>query len=87
MTSRIENRQQSLNSLFWITLIAGAPLWCMTALYIVMMIVEAPEHHFRGDSDIGIGIVLMVGMWNLPVLLIAWLGWAVWTGLSSLRHR
>lgn len=70
-------RHQPWISLFFITLIAGIPLWAATIWYVFVWLPQAPFAP-PGDPNIGVGMAGLVAMLNLPVLVLAWIGWAVW---------
>ena len=63
--------------LFFVTLIAGIPLWTAMIWYVFFWLPQAPFAP-PGDPNIGVGIAYLVAMLNIPFLLLAWTGWAVW---------
>lgn len=69
-------------SLFFVTLIAGIPLWAAASWYVFVWLPQAPFAP-PGDPNIGVGLAFLVMVLNIPVLLLAWTGWALW---SRWRH-
>ncbi|MDZ4684307.1 MAG: hypothetical protein SH850_04405 [Planctomycetaceae bacterium] len=79
-SNAIKTRQPG-HVLFWLTLVTGMPLWLATGSYFAFWLTEPPS--FPGDPDIGMGLVYFVALFNLPVLVLAWIGWGIWAFLRK----
>ena len=62
--------------LLCVTFVAASPTITVAVMFFFCWLTEPPS--FPGDPNIGLGLLYLTAQFNVPFVLLAWIGLVIW---------